>query len=178
MNPSPRASVLAILVLSMPALAWAKSSDRNQPIYLDSNNQEGVMDGNSTNVWTGNVTLKQGTLDIASQRAELTQRNGDPSLAVFTGSPVKLRQQQDDGTWMDATANRIEYDMSTETITLIGNYTVKSPRGSNSGQRMVYNTKTGSVKSGGDGTRVKTVIQPKSSGATSKPEATKPEADK
>ncbi|WP_246191743.1 lipopolysaccharide transport periplasmic protein LptA [Pseudoxanthomonas gei] len=157
----------------MPGLTWAKSSDRNQPIYLDSNNQEGVMDGNSTNVWTGNVTLKQGSLDISAQRAELTQRNGDPSLAVFTGSPVRLRQQQDDGTWMDATASRIEYNMSTETITLIGNYTVKSPRGSNSGQRMVYNTKTGSIKSGGDGTRVKTVIQPKSAGTAKPPEATK-----
>ena len=165
MNPTLRASLLAVLALSMPAMAWAKSSDRNQPIYLDSNNQEGVMDGNSTNVWTGNVTLKQGSLDISAQRAELTQRNGDPSLAVFTGSPVKLRQQQDDGTWMDATASRIEYNMSTETITLIGNYTVKSPRGSNSGQRMVYNTKTGNVQSGGDGTRVKTVIQPKSANA-------------
>lgn len=173
MNPSLRASLIAIIALSVPALAWAKSSDRNQPIYLDSNNQEGVMDGNSTNVWTGNVTLKQGTLDIAAQRAELTQRDGDPSQAVFTGSPVKLRQQQDDGTWMDATANRIEYDLSTETITLIGNYTVKSPRGSNSGQRMVYNTKTGNMQSGGDGTRVKTVIQPKSAGTVKKPEEAK-----
>lgn len=173
MNPSLRASLIAIIALSVPALTWAKSSDRNQPIYLDSNNQEGVMDGNSTNVWTGNVTLKQGSLDIAAQRAELTQRDGDPSKAVFTGSPVKLRQQQDDGTWMDATANRIEYDMSTETITLIGNYTVKSPRGSNSGQRMVYNTKTGNMQSGGDGTRVKTVIQPKSAGAAKKSEEAK-----
>ena len=162
MNPTLRASVFIILALSMPAMAWAKSSDRNQPIHLDSDRQEGVMDGNSTNVWTGNVTLKQGTLDIAAQRAELTQRNGDPSKAVFTGSPAKLRQQQDDGTWMDATANRIEYDMTSEVITLVGNYTVKSPRGSNSGQRMVYNTKTGNVQSGGDGTRVKTVIQPRS----------------
>jgi len=173
MNPSLRVSLIALIALSVPALAWAKSSDRNQPIYLDSNNQEGVMDGNSTNVWTGNVTLKQGTLDIAAQRAELTQRDGDPSKAVFTGSPVKLKQQQDDGTWMDATANRIEYDMSTETITLIGNYTVKSPRGSNSGQRMVYNTKTGNMQSGGDGTRVKTVIQPKSADAVKKSEETK-----
>ena len=168
MNPTLRASALLFIALSVPGLAWAKSSDRNQPIFLDSNNQEGVMDGNSTNVWTGNVTLKQGTLDIAAQRAELTQRNGDPSKAVFTGSPVKLRQQQDDGTWMDATANRIEYDMASEIITLIGNYTVKSPRGSNSGQRMVYNTRTGNIKSGGDGTRVRTVIQPKSAGAAPK----------
>ncbi|HEX7803368.1 MAG TPA: lipopolysaccharide transport periplasmic protein LptA [Pseudoxanthomonas sp.] len=166
MNPSLRASLVVALALSVPAFAWAKSSDRNQPIFLDSDKQEGVMDGNSTNVWIGNVTLKQGTLDIAAQRAELTQRNGDASKAVFTGSPVKLRQQQDDGTWMDATANRIEYDMTSETIVLIGNYTVKSPRGSNSGQRMVYNTKTGNMQSGGDGTRVKTVIMPKSSPKT------------
>lgn len=145
----------------VPAFAWAKSSDRNQPILLDSDHQEGVMDGNSTNVWTGNVTLKQGTLDISAQRADLTRRDGDPSKAVFTGSPVKLRQQQDDGTWMDATANKIEYDMASEVITLIGNYTVKSPRGSNSGQRMVYNTKTGNMQSGGDGSRVKTIIMPK-----------------
>ena len=40
--------------------------------------------------------------------------------------------------------------------------TVKSPRGSNSGQKMVYNTKTGNMESGGDGTRVRTVIKPKS----------------
>ena len=132
------------------------------------------MDGNSTNVWVGNVTLKQGTLDIAAQRAELTQRNGDPSKARFIGSPVKLRPQQDDGTGMDATANRIEYDLTSETIVLIGNYTVKSPRGSNSGQRMVYNTKTGNMQSGGDGTRVKTVIQPKSAApAPKKTEGTK-----
>lgn len=174
MNLLLRASLIVAMALSMPALAWAKSSDRNQPIFLDSDNQEGVMDGNSTNVWIGNVTLKQGTLDITAQRAELTQRNGDASKAVFTGSPVKLRQQQDDGTWMDAIADRIEYDMTSETIVLIGNYTVKSPRGSNSGQRMVYNTKTGNMQSGGDGTRVRTVIQPKSAAPVpNKPESTK-----
>lgn len=174
MNPSLRASLLVAIAIAMsvPTSAWAKSSDRNQPILLDSDRQEGVMDGNSTNVWTGNVTLKQGTLDISAQRAELTQRDGDPSKTVFTGSPVKLRQQMDDGTWMDATASRIEYDLSSEIITLIGNYTVKSPRGSNSGQRMVYNTKTGNMQSGGDGTRVKTVIQPKSA-AAKKPEDSK-----
>ncbi len=88
--------------------------------------------------------------------------NGEISRAVFTGKQVKLKQQMDDGSWMDATADRVEYDMATETITFIGNYTVKSPRGSNSGQKMVYNTKTGNMESGGDGTRVRTVIKPKS----------------
>ncbi len=172
MNLILRASLVIAIAVSLPVLAWAKTGDRNQPVYMESDKQEGVMDGNSTSVWQGNVTLKQGTLDIAAQRAELTQRDGDPSRAVFIGVPAKLRQQQDDGTWMDATAKRIEYDMTSDTITLTGDYTVKSPRGSNSGQRMVYNTKTGNMESGGDGTRVKTVIQPKSA-AAKKPGATK-----
>lgn len=162
MNPSLPASAALLSLLLLSGLALAKTADRNQPMYLDSDRQTGVMDGNSTTVLSGNVSLKQGTLDISAQRAELTQQNGDPSRAVFTGKPVKLKQQLDDGSWMDAVADRVEYDMASETITFIGNYTVKSPRGSNSGQRMVYNTKSGNMESGGDGTRVRTVIQPKS----------------
>ncbi|MDR7067792.1 lipopolysaccharide export system protein LptA [Pseudoxanthomonas japonensis] len=153
----------AALLLLLPAAGTvAKSTDRSQDMLLDSDTTDGVLDGNSTTVWTGNVSLKQGSLEIKAQRAELTQRNGDPSRAVFTGKQVKMRQQLDDGSWMDAQADRVEYDMSSETITFIGNYTVKSDRGSNSGQRMVYNTKTGNIQSGGDGSRVRTVIKPKS----------------
>lgn len=154
--------LVAAGVLLAPAAVLAKSSDRNQDMLLDSDTTDGVLDGNSTTVWTGNVSLKQGSLEIKAQRAELTQRNGDPSRAVFTGKQVKMRQQLDDGSWMDAQADRVEYDMTSETITFIGNYTVKSDRGSNSGQRMVYNTKTGNIQSGGDGSRVRTVIKPKS----------------
>ncbi|MEL1263655.1 lipopolysaccharide transport periplasmic protein LptA [Pseudoxanthomonas putridarboris] len=154
--------LLAAGVLLAPATVLAKSSDRNQDMILDSNRTEGVLDGNSTTTWIGNVNLKQGTLEISAERAELTQRNGDPSHAVFTGKQVKMRQQLDDGGWMDAQADRVEYNMASETITFIGNYTVKSDRGSNTGQRMVYNTVTGNIQSGGDGTRVRTVIKPKS----------------
>ena len=35
------------------------------------------------------------------------------------------------------------------------------PKGSMSGQKVIYNMKTGAVNSGGDGTRVKMVLQPK-----------------
>lgn len=170
MNQNLRASLLVAIALSIPGIAWSKSSDRNQPIYLDSDKQTATMDGNGTSVWSGNVTLSQGSLNITASRAELTQRDGDPVRAVFTGKPVTLKQQMDDGTTMTATADKVDYDLTTETITFIGNYTVTSPRGSNSGQRLVYNTKTGTMQGGGDGSRVRTVIQPKSA---AKPGATK-----
>lgn len=152
----------AALLLLLPAAgAAAKTSDRNQPMNIDSGRQSGNFEGDGKTVLSQGVIVNQGTLEIRSDVGEVYMDGGEISRAVFTGKQVKLKQQLDDGAWMDATADRVEYDMKTETITFIGNYTVKSPRGSNSGQRMVYNTRTGNIESGGDGTRVRTVIQPK-----------------
>lgn len=162
MHPSLRASALLLPLLLACAAAWAKSSDRNQDMIIDAGHQIGSYEGNSKIVLSKGVTVSQGSLDIRSSAGEVYMNNGEISRAVFTGKQVKLKQQLEDGSWMDATADRVEYDMAGETITFIGNYTVKSPRGSNSGQKMVYNTKTGNMESGGDGTRVRTVIKPKS----------------
>ena len=161
MNRALLASAALLLLLPVADVV-AKSSDRNQAMTIDSGSQSGNMEGNGKTVLGGGVVVTQGTLEIRSAAAEIHMDDGEISRSVFTGKQVKMKQQMDDGTWMDAQADRVEYDMKTETITFIGNYTVKSDRGSNSGQRMVYNTKSGNMQSGGDGTRVRTVIQPKS----------------
>ena len=161
MNRALLASAALLLLLPVADVV-AKSSDRNQAMTIDSGSQSGNMEGNGKTVLGGGVVVTQGTLEIRSAAAEIYMADGEVSRSVFTGKQVKMKQQMDDGTWMDAQADRVEYDMKTETITFIGNYTVKSDRGSNSGQRMVYNTRSGNMQSGGDGTRVRTVIQPKS----------------
>ena len=161
MNRALLASAALRLLLPVADVV-AKSSDRNQAMTIDSGSQSGNMEGNGKTVLGGGVVVTQGTLEIRSAAAEIYMADGEVSRSVFTGKQVKMKQQMDDGTWMDAQADRVEYDMKTETITFIGNYTVKSDRGSNSGQRMVYNTKSGNMQSGGDGSRVRTVIQPKS----------------
>ncbi|MGH8060426.1 MAG: lipopolysaccharide transport periplasmic protein LptA [Pseudoxanthomonas sp.] len=172
MNPSLRVSLIAILAASLPALAWAKSSDRNQAMNIESGGQTGTIEGSGTTILSGGVSVQQGTLDVRSDRGEITMRDNDIARVVFTGSPATLKQQMEDGSPMTATANRIDYDTINEVVTFTGNYTIKSPKGSNSGQKMVYNLKTGNMQSGGDGTRVKTVIQPKSA-AAAKPKDSK-----
>ena len=162
MSLNPRVSALLLLLLVVPGLAGARSSDRNKDMTIVSNTNDGNLSDNGVTVWTGNVELNQGTLSITSSRAELRQRNGDPSVAILTGGPVKMRQQLDDGTWMDAKADRIEYDLQGEVITFIGNYCLESNKGSNCGQKLIYNTRTTAMQAGGDGTRVRTVIKPKS----------------
>jgi lipopolysaccharide export system protein LptA len=152
----------AALLLLLPAAgAAAKSTDRNQAMSIDAGGQSGNLDGDGKTLLSGGVVVTQGSLEIRSSAAEIYMAGGEISRSVFTGKQVKMKQQMDNGSWMDAQADRVEYDMKTETITFIGNYTVKSDRGSNSGQRMVYNTKTGNMQAGGDGSRIKTVIQPK-----------------
>lgn len=167
MSLRPAASLAllaAALATAFVASVAAKTTDRNQPMNISSDQQSGTYTDNSVNVISGNVQIQQGTLDIRSQRAEVTLKNGEASRVVFTGAPVVMKQQMDDGSPMTARADKIDYDMISENIVLIGNAFVEQPRGSTSGPTITYNMKTGQINSGGGGTggRVKTTIMPKS----------------
>ncbi|MBN6101798.1 lipopolysaccharide transport periplasmic protein LptA [Xanthomonas sp. CFBP 8703] len=179
MNPTLPAK-LALLALLLPALAMAKSSDRNQPMDIKSDKQDGNMlaDNGQVHYW-GNVVIIQGTLEIHADKADLFLKNGDIDRVVFSGKQATLKQELDDGSPMDAVADNIDYKVPTDTVVLTGNYRMTSPKGTNAGQRMVYNTKTGDMQGGGDGTRVHTVIQPKNAapaGAAGAKPAAKPAA--
>ncbi len=145
----------------LPLLASAKSTDRNEPMNIDAGAQTGTLTGDGKTLMSGGVVITQGSLDLRAANAEIQIKGGEAVRAIFTGKQATMRQQMDDGTWMDATADRIDYDITSEIITLTGNYKVTSARGTNAGQRMVYNTRSGEMNSGGDGSRVRTVIQPK-----------------
>ena len=150
--------------------AHARSSDRSKPMDIDAGRQEGTLDDSSPTILSGGVHITQGTLDIQSSTATISTRNGDPSRAVLTGAPVVLKQQMDDGTPMTARASQVDYDLSTETVVFTGSVVIDQPRGSMSGQRVVYNMKTGRVDSGGQGNgRVKMRILPKNAAASAKP---------
>lgn len=159
-------AVALALSLMVPAVGvQAKTSDRNQEMTIDAGAQSGTLVGDGVTTLSGGVTITQGTLDIRSAQADIHMKDGEAVRAVFTGKQAKMKQQLDDGTWMEAQADKIDYDIKKEIIVLTGNYTVKSAQGTNTGGRMVYNTATGQMDSGGDGQRVRTVIPPKSKGA-------------
>ncbi|HVR82600.1 MAG TPA: lipopolysaccharide transport periplasmic protein LptA [Luteimonas sp.] len=142
--------------------ASARSSDRNQPMDIDAGHQSGTLDDRAPTVLTGGVHITQGSLDIRSDRAEISLVGGDPSRAVFTGGPVQLKQTMDDGTPMTASASNVDYNLKTEVVVFTGDVQIQQPRGSMSGQRMVYNLKSGNIDSGGEGAgRVKMRILPR-----------------
>ncbi|WP_369969407.1 lipopolysaccharide transport periplasmic protein LptA [Stenotrophomonas rhizophila] len=168
------AAACAISLLVPTFAASAKSTDRNQDMTIDAGAQSGTLVGDGKTTLSQGVVITQGTLDLRSSDAEIYMKDGEAVRAVFTGKQAKLKQQLDDGSWMDASADRIDYDIKAEVLTMTGNYHVKSARGTNAGQKMTYNTRTGEMNSGGDGTRVRTVIPPKNK--TAAPAAATPAA--
>jgi lipopolysaccharide export system protein LptA len=151
--------------------ASARTSDRTQAMDIEAGHQSGTLDDRAPSILSDGVHITQGSLDIKSSRAEISFANGDPSRAVFTGGPVVLKQLMDDGTPMNARANNVDYNLKTETVVFTGDVEIQQPRGSMSGQRMVYNLKTGNIDSGGQGNgRVKMRILPRNA----QPAAPKP----
>lgn len=170
---------LALLVLALASAcipdAMARSSDRNQPMDINAGQQQGSLDDRVPTVLSGGVTISQGTLDVASDRAVINLNQGAIARVVLTGGPARLKQLLDDGSPMSAAAGKIDYDVRNEVVVFTGDVAIKQPRGSLSGERVVYNMRTGQVNSGGEGAgRVKMRIMPRNTAA---PAAAQPESD-
>jgi lipopolysaccharide export system protein LptA len=139
----------------------AKSSDRNQPMDVQADNSDSVMEDNSDSTLSGNVVITQGTLEIRSDRAVIHRRNGDIDKVTLTGGPVQMRQINDNGEPMTAQASTIVYTLSSDLVLLSGNVVIDQPRGSMRGENIKYDLKTGRLNGGGDGNRVSMRILPK-----------------
>lgn len=159
------ASLIALVLAAMSSAVLARSSDRNQPMDVDAGATDYSVNDSRPTILSGGVVITQGTLDIRSGRAEISQRGGEPVRVVLTGSPVRLTQVLDNGERMNATARQIDYDLRTEIVVLTGGVTLAQPGNSLSGERIVYNMQTGRVQGGGEGAgRVKMRILPRNSG--------------
>ena len=184
-DPSRRPAARRLCVLLLAATTMlaatavlARTSDRRQAMDIEAGHQVGTFSGDSVNTMSGGVHITQGSLDIRSGTARITMVDNEISRAVFSGSPVVLKQTLDDGTPMDARANGVDYNLKTEIVVFTGNVQIQQPRGSMSGERVVYNLKTGSVESGGEGGgRVKMRILPRNAQAAPAAETAPEEKD-
>ena len=139
----------------------AKSSDRNQPMDVQSDASDAVMEDNSDSTLTGNVVITQGTLEIKADRAIIHRSKGDIDRVTLTGGPVVMKQVNDNGEPMNAQAATIVYTLSSDLILLNGNVVIEQPRGSMRGENVKYDLKTGRLNGGGDGKRISMRIMPK-----------------
>lgn len=160
MRHASKLLILAAALAATPALG--KSSDRNQPMDISADNTDALLADDSVSTLQGNVRIRQGTLEVDADRAEVHRAAGDLNRIVLTGAPAVLRQVSDAGEPMEATAARIVYMLGDETMMLTGNVVITQPRGTLRGETIKYDINTGRLDGGGDGARVQMRILPKS----------------
>ena len=94
---------------------------------VTANSRQQSLDGKTmTSIFIDNVVIKQGSLEILADRvvADATAGKGK-EIITATGSPASYQQRLEDGSVVSASANKIEYKVELQTITLTGNAAIK-----------------------------------------------------
>lgn len=115
---------LALLAPALPA--HAERADRGKPMEIVSDGQQAAtVDLKSRlTVVTGNVAITQGSLQIKADRVEVREDTPGRFHATAIGSPGKpatFRQKRDGvDEFIEAEANRVEYDGAREQVRFVG----------------------------------------------------------
>ncbi len=114
--------IFALTALVMPALSLALTADRSKPIEIIADAFKGDEVGQRA-VYTGNVEVHQGTLEVLGDRLELViDRKGYRTITV-TGNPVRMKEKRDSKNpkideWVHARSLKAIYEEKTDRITL------------------------------------------------------------
>ncbi len=185
------AAVLA-LTAACTAPAWAEKADRTKPVVVEADQGGSIDLQRQVLVYTGNVVVVQGTMQLRAERIEMRQTPDGHRLAVAIGQPGKpasWRQKRDglDET-VEGTAERIEFDGKADTLRLLGKGVVRRLRGATvadeiSGSNILwengselFKVEGGAATPGNPSGRVRAVLSPRvdNSPATTPAPATSP----
>ena len=156
-------------LLAVSLQAHALESDRKQPIEIEAD--QGELDQkNQSTTFSGNVVIKQGTLNIRAASVNVVRSADGQQTMKASGSPVRFGQTLVGGKGtVNGEANQVEYSSASNVVKLSGNAKVTRGGDKAEGAVITYNTRTevytvsGSKAAGGKpGKRVNIVIQPSS----------------
>ena len=138
---------LCFLCLSLPLSAL--ESDRQEPLEVSANSTDGTL-GDGVTTLRGNVDIRQGTLHITADEAEVNKIDGRVNSVTFRGTPASLEQEIEEQGLVQATANVIDYQVASGLVTLTGNADVKHPQYQISGELLTYDLNVQHFQGSGD----------------------------
>jgi lipopolysaccharide export system protein LptA len=127
--------VLWLCCAGLPAAAL--QSDRQQPLEVNANSTDGTL-GDGITTLRGDVEIRQGTLLITADEAEVSKVDGRVNLVTFRGQPASLEQEIEEQGKVRATASEIAYQVANGLVTLTGNADVIHPQYQISGETLTY----------------------------------------
>ena len=128
---------LAICLFCLSASSMALESDRQEPLQVSANSTDGTL-GDGVTTLRGSVDIRQGTLRITADEAEVRKVDGRVSSVTFRGQPAFLEQEIEEQGLVQATANIIDYQVASGIVTLSGDADVKHPQYQISGELLTY----------------------------------------
>jgi len=155
-----RAAIVAAAALALASAgAHAEKADRGKPMSVTSAGQApDVVDlKKHSAVFTGDVVITQGTLEIHADRVEVSEDPDGQRLGYAFGSaakPATFRQKRDGvDEFSEGDAQRIEYDSAANRVRFVGAAHLRMLKGSvvtdqASAALITYDTATDTVKLG------------------------------
>ena len=138
---------LGLFSINMPLMAL--ESDRQETLEVNANSTDGTL-GDGITTLRGNVEIRQGTLHITADEAEVNKIDGKVGSVTFRGAPAFLEQEIEEQGLVQATANVIDYQVASGLVTLSGNADVKHPQYQISGELLTYDLNVQHFQGSGD----------------------------
>jgi lipopolysaccharide export system protein LptA len=133
-----KVSALAgLFLMAVTGPLYALKTDRQEPLDVKADSTEGTL-GDGMATLRGNVEIRQGTLWIRADIAEVSKAEGRVNRIEMNGQPVHLQQEIENEGLVSAKASRIEYEVATGIVTLTGAADVVHPQYHISGENLVY----------------------------------------
>lgn len=123
------------LLLAWPGGVRAERADRSKPMVVEADRDGTIDTQRGVTVFSGNALISQGTMLIRADRVEVRDPPGGARTALAVGTPAKpatFRQKRDGvDEYMEAQAERIEYDGATDTLRFTGQAALRRLRAGN-----------------------------------------------
>lgn len=145
-EPSLAPLLITFVLAIAGSAALALESDKEQPIELAADSVD-IDEGKGVSVYKGDVDLRQGSMRLRADIVTVHQIGRKPSKMVAEGRPAKFEQQSDKGP-VKGEAKRVEYEVDSENLLLIGDAVVVQGQDSMRSDRIVYDRVRSVVKAG------------------------------
>ncbi|MDM0036532.1 lipopolysaccharide transport periplasmic protein LptA [Variovorax sp. J22P271] len=187
-----RLLMLALALAGFASLAPAEQADRSKPMNIEADNMR-YDDLKQTSVFTGNVVVNKGTIQIRGTRIDVRQDPEGYQYGVVTAEPGKLayfKQKRNSGTdeWIEGEGEVIEYDSRADNVKFIRRAVMRrligaTPNDESSGPLIVYDQSNDTFTVNGSSLppnagvstqpsgRVKAILTPKAAAAPAAPGA-------
>ena len=144
---TPRFLAAIAGLMLVAGAAQAELADKDKPMNIEADSLR-YDDTTQTSVFTGKVVITKGTIIMRGNKMDVRQDAQGNQFGVLLGEPGFFRQKREGlDEWVEAEAERVEYDSKAQTVVLTGNAALRRYRGTslndeNLGNQITYNSLT------------------------------------